>query len=367
MSIQKEIIDARADIRTDQYSMSIGEWISLYRDDELNIHPEFQRYFRWTNEQKSNFIESILIGIPIPPIFVVQNDNGLWDVIDGLQRLSTIMEFIGELKDKDDKQLQPLTLSDTKYLPSLKDKKWAGESDNGNVFTPEMKVSFKRAKLTVSIVLPESGEIAKYELFQRLNIGGTPLTPQEARNCLIIMNDSGFFDWLDSLRNDEHFNSVISLTDKASIEQYDMELVIRYLVFRKMGNDNLIKISDISKFLSDEILKIINDSNYNREEEKSAFKRTFENINNLYGDNAFRRYDHTVQKHKAGFIVSAFEVIALGLGFYGGEFTGSHDDFKGKIRGIYSNSTYNQYSGAGRSTSQRIPRLVKLGREIFQP
>ena len=90
MSLQKEIDLMRAEIRTDGYAMSIGEWISLYEKNEIDIHPEFQRFFRWTLEQKSRFVESILLGIPVPSIFVYQREDGIWDIVDGLQRLSTI-------------------------------------------------------------------------------------------------------------------------------------------------------------------------------------------------------------------------------------------------------------------------------------
>ena len=114
-------IDARSrEIQTDAYPMSIGELMSLYRDGELDIHPEFQRFFRWSNVQKSKFIESILLGIPIPSIFVSQRDDGVWDVVDGVQRLSTVFEFVGILRDVNGTMLPPSSLVGTEYLPDLK-------------------------------------------------------------------------------------------------------------------------------------------------------------------------------------------------------------------------------------------------------
>jgi hypothetical protein len=77
MALQDEIDKARAEIRSDSYGVSIGEWISLYEKNELDIHPEFQRFFRWSAKQKSRFIESILLGIPIPQIFVAQREDGV--------------------------------------------------------------------------------------------------------------------------------------------------------------------------------------------------------------------------------------------------------------------------------------------------
>jgi hypothetical protein len=88
MALEDEISKARKEIHSDGYDMSIGELINLYRDNELIIQPEFQRLFRWEDHHKTRFIESLLLGIPIPPIFVYQDENGRWELIDGLQRLS---------------------------------------------------------------------------------------------------------------------------------------------------------------------------------------------------------------------------------------------------------------------------------------
>lgn len=170
MSLQDEIDKIRQQIRTDSYSMSIGEWISLYEKSEIDIYPDFQRCFRWSNHQKSTFIESILVGIPIPPIFVSQRDDGVWDVVDGVQRLSTIYEFVGILKnDKSENNAAPIALQKTTYLASLEGKKWDDPKDKDNSFTPTQRLLIKRSKIAVNIIEKESDEMIKYELFQRLN------------------------------------------------------------------------------------------------------------------------------------------------------------------------------------------------------
>src|SRR5882724_11559216 len=124
MELQQEIDKTRAEIRTDGYPVSIGEWMSIYEKRELDIHPEFQRFFRWSLRQKSRLIESLLLGIPIPQIFVAQRPDGVCDVVDGLQRLSTIFEFAGILLSQEKKKLDPLTLEPTTYLPSLVNRRW---------------------------------------------------------------------------------------------------------------------------------------------------------------------------------------------------------------------------------------------------
>ena len=95
MNLEKKIAELRADVQSDRLSMSIGELAGLYERNELDVHPKFQRILRWSNAQKTRLIESILLRIPIPPIFVAQAQNGSWDVVDGVQRLGTIFEFRG--------------------------------------------------------------------------------------------------------------------------------------------------------------------------------------------------------------------------------------------------------------------------------
>ena len=107
--LRKELKEARKFIKTDSYSMSIGEIINLYRDKELILNPAFQRLFRWNDEQKTKFIESILIGIPIPQIFVAQQAGGIWSIVDGVQRISTLLQLTGNLDYKEPLILHAVT------------------------------------------------------------------------------------------------------------------------------------------------------------------------------------------------------------------------------------------------------------------
>ena len=169
MSLKEEILSGRRSISVQSYSMSIGELLSLYKDNELDLHPEFQRIYRWTNQQRINLIESILLGIPIPSLFVSQKRDGKWDVIDGVQRLSTIFEFMGELKDDNGNKLPPLVLERTKSIPSLDKVSW--QSDK---FDSGLRLSFKRERLNLIIIKEElSSPSSKFDLFQRINSGGT--------------------------------------------------------------------------------------------------------------------------------------------------------------------------------------------------
>ncbi len=367
MSLQKEINKMRQEIRTDGYPMSINEWISLYNSEkpEIDIHPEFQRFYRWTTSQKSALIESILLGIPIPPIFVSQRQDGVWDVVDGLQRLSTIYEFIGILRNENGEVLPALTLEATQYLPSLDGKKWYDPEDPDNSLTDEERLLIKRSKISASILLRESDEIAKFELFQRLNTGGSNLTPQEVRNCILVMANRDLYQWLRELSQYESFQETISLSERPLQEQYDVELVLRFIILHNIHEDDLKGMNDVGVFLTEQMLLIARNTSYNRESAKQAFYKTFDLLESTVGNNAFRRYDTIKNKFLGGFLLSPFETIACGIG-YNYLNTPDKNDIERLIKSIWTNQDFTDWSRSGVAAIRRLPKILPLGREIFK-
>jgi len=367
MSLQEEIDKTRQEIRTDGYSMSIGEWISLYENKEIDIHPEFQRFFRWSDHQKSAFIESILLGIPIPPIFVSQREDGVWDVVDGLQRLSTIYQFVGILNRNHQEENTPFTLQETVYLPSLKGKKWNDPNDKENSFTQAQRLYIKRSKIPVNIIEKESDPMIKYELFQRLNTGGSIATPQEVRNCILLMLNKDLYDLMNSLARRESFKNCIALSDKLYEEQYDMELVLRFILLFDQDDESLQKLGgDVSVFLTQKMRQMAVENNWNRNHIERAFDTTFRILEQSMGDQSFKRYKPEEDRFLGGFLLSAYEVIALGIG-YNYRNLPPVEEIPNRVKSIWSDHTYKKWSGAGQNATRRLPYLIPLGREKFSP
>jgi uncharacterized protein with ParB-like and HNH nuclease domain len=369
MTLQKEIDSRSTEVKSDSYSMSIGELTNLYQDNEIDIHPEFQRFYRWSPLQKTKLIESILLGIPLPPIFVSQRKDGVWDVVDGVQRLSTIFQFMGILLDENGDKVEPLTLEETKYLPSLRDKKWDNSEDPENSFTPSQRLFIKRSKLDVKIILKESDEKSQYELFQRLNTGGSPLSDQELRNCILIMENRKMFSWLSELAKDEGFEQCIVLTDRAKEEQYDMDLALRFVVFRTLDAEEVKKAKDINEFVTDKMLEIARNPDFDFDQEAEAFKTTFSILNETIGVDCFHRYDTQKQRFLGGFLLSAFEAVALGVGYNYEAILDVKENFDilERIKKLWGNKDFLKRIGSGKTASLQMPRIVPLGRDLFKP
>jgi hypothetical protein len=364
MSLSEEINKMRQEIRTDGYPMSINEWISLYQGEEIDIHPEFQRFYRWSHEQKTRLIESIMLGIPIPPIFVSQRKDGVWDVVDGLQRLSTIYEFLGILKDENGKKLPPLILEGTEYLPSLKGKRW-DDRDEDVSLTSEERLLIKRSKLAASIILRESDEVAKYELFQRLNTGGSNLTDQEVRNCILVMQNRKFYEWIRSLSQYGPFQDAINLSERPLQEQYDVELVLRFIIFSRIELEELNRIGDVGLFITKKMVEMAKDAHFRSRLYEESFKSVFDLLLKSTASDSFRRYAPNKNKFTSGFTLSIYEVMACGLG-YNSKNLPKADVIGSTCRKIWDNAVFKQWSGSGITASRRLPRLIPLGRKYFK-
>jgi hypothetical protein len=287
-------------------------------------------------------------------------------VVDGLQRLSTIFQFAGILQDEDRKVIEPLTLEATKYLPSLAEKRWEDQDPTHSLSTPQ-RLIIKRTKIDVSIILRESSETTKYELFQRLNTGGSPLSDQEVRNSILIMVNREMYRWMRNLASDDNFKECIAVSDRALEEQYDMELVLRFLVFRQLPESEMSSLGDMGEFLTDKMIEFANRQKYNYKLEERAFRTTFQILKEQASSDSFRRYDPLKSRFLGGFSVSAFEAVALGVGYNFEPVKTSPATVPEKLKQIWSDDEFVNNSGSGIRASSRVPKVVPYARKLFTP
>ncbi|MEZ8425817.1 DUF262 domain-containing protein [Vibrio cyclitrophicus] len=355
-NIISEINEAKQSIKTDGYPMSIGELINLYRDGDIILDPAFQRLFRWEDEQKTKLIESILIGIPIPEIFVAQKADGTWHVVDGVQRLSTILQTAGVLDG-----YEPLTFETCKYIPSLEGQTW-------KTMPSDVQRLLKRSKLKLSIILTQDSDEAQYELFQRLNTGGTPLSEQEVRNCLMLMVDPDFFDLINELKDYPNFKDCLNL----KAEEYEKEVHMEYILRMFIGYHNSIVYAEhnainkiiITDFLDKETVRLIKEAD--REKFKVDFKKTFDKLKNTLGSSAFKKFNIDEDKFKGGFNISAFEMLTVGLSSNIDTIEQlGKDALEERIKELYHDEKIQKVLGRGTRAIKRFQESTDIAREFF--
>lgn len=366
--LDEQISSKRREIKTDGYPMSIGEWVSMYENSELDIHPEFQRFYRWTEHQKASLIESILLGIPLPPIFVSQRVDGVWDVVDGLQRLSTIFQFMGILRDENGAKVKPLILEGTKYLPAMEGMYWEPKREKDpKGFSKDLQLLIKRSKIGASIVLKESDESAKYDLFQRLNTGGSELSPQEVRNCLMVMINKDFYEWMRKFKDSKDFILTTALSDRPLEEAYDTELALRFIVISLIDEAELKSIGDIGAFLTEKMTQIASSKRFQKKRARSLFDETFSILARSMGEDAFKRYNAEKGRHEGGFLLSLYEVVASGVAYNVAAGTlCKESQITERARSVWTGGVFRQWAKSGVTATRRLPHLIPLGRELFR-
>lgn len=367
MALQDEIEKAKKEIVSDGYDMSVGEIISLYKEKEIIIAPDFQRLFRWKEEQKTKFVESLLLGIPIPPIFVFQDEDGIWELIDGLQRLSTIFEFAGILRLPEGRTAPPTSLEGTEFLPSLSGKYWNSTSDqHDNGIGRKNQLGIKRARIRVEILKNESDPSAKYELFQRLNTGGAELSEQEVRNCVAVMLNKIFYEWLKNCASYPAFVTTVSQTERSVERQMHTELALRFFASRNIPYDGKLNVHD---YLDNALKKLATDPSFSKEEEGSVFNRTFDLFERSLGEKAFKLWDGN--DFKGRFLMSVFEVMATGVSKNIDQIEqmsqDEQDEFvRAKSKALLDNKTFQKYK-TNVSGTARLTYLLPIAEEFLKP
>ncbi len=363
MSLEAELEEYRRHISTDAYPMSIGEIVNLYRDGELDIHPEFQRLFRWSPNQRTRLIESILLGIPLPSIFVAAGEEG-WDVVDGVQRLSTILHFMGLLKGEDGQLLPPFECEEAPFLKSLKGVKYETDGKSPSL-TQNQRIDFKRARLDIKIIKRQSDKRAKYDLFQRLNSYGSVATEQELRNSLLISLSKTHFDWLLDLSDNENFKSALSLPERLLNERYHMEIALRFVTIRRLPESRIRKMGYLGEFLTSEIIPVTEKSKAVLRKEAQVFGRTFQILHEAGGADILRKWSATTGRPEGPFSATAFEVLALGVGYHEAAVRITPEVVIEKRKSLWENPAFAPGSSTGIRADQRMRKTVPHGRLLF--
>ena len=275
-------------IKISQKVISLDQIITRMKNGTIRVSPDFQRNEVWNETQKSLLIESLLLNIPIPMFYVSADENGVWDVVDGLQRLSTLRDFIITKK---------LKLKNLEF--------WADY--NGKTYDDLSPILYNRineTQLYMTIIEPSSPQDVKFNIFKRINTGGISLSSQEIRHALYQGKGTVL---LKELSEGESFLCATdySINDKRMSAR---EVILRCLSFLLLGSNGYYNNDNMDSFLNRGI-QVLN--NLDRKEElikknvylkdnipqfyidsyeklKASFNLSMKRNTKLFGYNAFR-------------------------------------------------------------------------------
>ncbi|MBX3273177.1 MAG: DUF262 domain-containing protein [Sandaracinaceae bacterium] len=250
---------------------------------QMNLSPDFQRRGIWTNERRSRFIESIIMNVPIPPVFLGEDDYGKYVVLDGRQRLTAINEFLAN----------NYALEKLRVWSEFNGKRFNDLKRDG------LETTFTRRFVPAVLILKESSVEVKYDVFDRLNTGGVIATAMEIRNAV---SRGGFTDLLTPLSENQTFRRLWDIPDDKHLREEnkvynrmeDKELVLRFFALQQPQ-----AYRDFSGTFRDYLTKVLESRNAAYRDKAAAsglaqrdqavFERAVNNSFRVFGADAFRK------------------------------------------------------------------------------
>lgn len=220
--LANEIREQRRNVGFDTYDITVKQLIDMVSEEQIHVSPEYQRHFVWDEERQSNLIESIFLGIPVPSLFMATNEDSSWEVIDGLQRITTLINFVRPSFKNPDKDVATKTLriSELSKLISLSG---AHYSD----LPQTIKLNFLTRPIRITVLNDLSDFQVRFDLFERLNTGGIVLHEQEIRNCVFI---GKFNNFIKKCAEHKKFFALIRRTDKGGRGNME-ELALKFFAY----------------------------------------------------------------------------------------------------------------------------------------
>lgn len=267
-------------IKSDRWSLAfVHQMINEYED--LDLSPDFQRNYVWDTKRKSQLIESLMLNIPVPAFYLAETSKGKFQVVDGLQRLTTIDDFMNN----------KFPLRYLEYLNAPKEKSQEGLyfKDDGKKkgISPEFKKNILMTQISVNIIQSKSPSKVKFDVFRRVNTGGKPLNNQEIRNCLANKQTRTL---LKDLVETEAFEAATDKSIKTTRMQAQ-ELVLRFVSFwyERILKDSAWQYNGNMTEYLDEAIELLNETGKENQKIKTAFERAMLNAHHLFGAYAFRK------------------------------------------------------------------------------
>ncbi|MEZ8224940.1 DUF262 domain-containing protein [Vibrio splendidus] len=272
---------------------NLGTLIARLEHDEINLMPDFQRSGDlWSKQIQSRLIESILIRLPIPAFYFDASYDESWQVVDGLQRLSAINNFVVK---------KTLNLTKLEFLTEY-------EGFSYDKLPRTLKRRIDEFQTSVYLIKPGTPIMMKYSLFNRINTGGLKLNPQEIRHAMSQSINKGFAStFLSELVNTQEFKSVVVNKNHRMAHE---ELALRHITFSMFG-ENSYK-SSLPKFLNQGMVSLGSEDREIAYELKERFLASLDTAYKIFGKHSFKK-SLALPEHKKVVNKPMFEAISVCL------------------------------------------------------
>ncbi|MEM6521931.1 MAG: DUF262 domain-containing protein [Cyanobacteria bacterium P01_C01_bin.70] len=268
-----EIDPEKRRVKTEKQDLPVETLVSWVNRGKLNLQPDFQRNYVWNSGKASRLVESLLLAIPIPVIYVSEEFNRTYSVVDGQQRLTSICSFVNGAFPNG----QKFKLSGLQVLKDLNRKTFAD-------LPVELQEEILNFILRLIIIEKDSDPDVKFEVFERLNLGAEKLNDQEVRNCVYRGN---YNELLRSLTQNDYLLRIFQTKEPHS-RMADRQLVLRFFAMWRNTHQNYK--GPAKRFLNTEMEQHRQLSDAALAEMRNVFEKSIEMAYAVFQEKAFRRY-----------------------------------------------------------------------------
>ena len=337
-------------IHTKHYSLR--QVVDMIGEGDIDLAPDFQRQYVWKARQRSGLIESLLLGIPLPSFYFNEDDTGRLQVVDGVQRLTTIYRYVTD---------PAVRLGEVTYLHDLEGQ---GFDDLATLFRRRLS----SAQFVAHVIDPQTPYRVKFDIFRRINTGGTPLSAQEIRHCMSKTRSRGF---LKELVSDESF---VTATGGALINHprmADREVALRFVSFRLFTSDDYVQHGSFDEFLGFVTNRLDDPTSENLDSLRSDFIRGMTNGYAVFGENAFRKWPWDPER-KSPINRALFESWGTVLADYDETAIGNAaEDLVTQAREMMTNDfefihSISSSTGTIRNVRTRLGKVRELAQEVVR-
>ena len=256
-------------IHTKHYSLQ--QMVDMIADRDIDLAPDFQRHYVWNRRQRWSLIESLLLGIPLPSFYFNENASGQLQVVDGVQRLTTIFQYV----NKESFKLGPVT-----YLHDL-------EGHGFNDLAAMFRRRLKTTQFVAHVIDPQTPYRVKFEIFRRINTGGSPLSAQEIRHCMSGTRSRAF---LKTLTSDDSFKAATGGVLTGHPRMADLEMALRFVGFRLFTPEEYSQYGSFDEFLGVVTNRLDDPADTSLDQLRADFVRGMTNSHTVFRDHAFRKW-----------------------------------------------------------------------------
>ncbi|ASC69995.1 uncharacterized protein XM38_009250 [Halomicronema hongdechloris C2206] len=261
-------------VKTEKQDLPVETLVSWVNRGKLNLQPDFQRNFVWDSGKASRLIESLLLEIPIPVIYLSEETNRTYSVVDGQQRLTSICSFVNGTFPSG----QDFRLSGLKVLTELNRKSFSNLS-------LELQEEILNFTLRLIIIEQESDPDVKFEVFERLNLGAEKLNDQEVRNCVYRGN---YNELLQELAQNPHMLKIMR-SEHPHPRMADRQLILRFFAMWRNTHHNYK--SPFKRFLNTEMECHRQLKDPELEKMRAVFESSIAMADAVFGEHACRRFN----------------------------------------------------------------------------